>query len=68
MSTDNPFVISMRQHVGAASAFLREHPGTAVSLAYATVSLIGIMFSWSLYFHFGIAYFLCVPTLRIRRA
>ena len=40
------------------TGFLRQHPGLVVSLIYLTVSLIGLLFSYSLFREFGINIFL----------
>ena len=46
-----------RHYFNAAIKFIREHPGLGLSIGYGFVSLIGIMFSWSLFYHFDITYF-----------
>ena len=55
MNESNPY--DTRHYFKRAIELVRDHPGIALSAGYGVVSLIGIMFSWSLFSQFGITYF-----------
>ena len=48
---------TFREALGLQSRLLREHPGLLVTIGYLTLSLVGMMFSSSLFKRFGVDFF-----------
>ncbi len=48
---------TFRSALGLESRLLRDHPALIFTIGYAVVSLVGMMFSWSLFRRFGVNVF-----------